>query len=34
MANISEKKEPMKDHEKFRNIKGKYEKHFSSKPGK
>ena len=32
--NISKKKEPMKDHEKFREIKGKYDKHFSEKPGK
>ena len=32
--NISKKKEPMKDHEKFRNIKDKYDKHFSEKPGK
>ena len=32
--NISKKQEPMKDHEKFRNIKDKYDKHFSEKPGK
>ena len=32
--NISKKKEPMKDHEKFREIKEKYDKHFSEKPGK
>ena len=32
--NISKKKEPMKDHEKFKNIKDKYDKHFSEKPGK
>ena len=32
--NISKKKEPMKDNEKFRNIKDKYDKHFSEKPGK
>tara|TARA_Y100000591_G_scaffold191990_1_gene166018 strand:- start:56 stop:304 length:249 start_codon:yes stop_codon:yes gene_type:complete len=32
--NISKKKEPMIDNEKFRNIKNKYEKHFSEKPGK
>ena len=32
--NISKKKDPMKDHEKFRNIKDKYSKHFSEKPGK
>ena len=24
----------MKEHEKFKNIKNKYEKHFSEKPGK
>ena len=28
------KQEPMKDHEKFRNMKDKYDKHFSEKPGK
>ena len=32
--NISKKQEPMKDHEKFRDIKDKYDKHFSEKPGK
>ena len=32
--NISKTKEPMKDHEKFKNIKDKYDKHFSEKPGK
>ena len=32
--NILKKKEPMKEHEKFRNIKDKYEKHFSEKPAK
>ena len=32
--NISKKKEPMKDHEKFKNIKNKFDKHFSEKPGK
>ena len=32
--NISKKKEPMDEHEKFRNIKDKYDKHFSEKPGK
>ena len=32
--NISKKKEPMEEHEKFRNIKDKYKKHFSEKPGK
>ena len=32
--NISKKQEPMKDHEKFKNIKDKYDKHFSEKPGK
>jgi ferredoxin len=28
------KKEPMAEHEKFREIKDKYDKHFSEKPGK
>ncbi len=32
--NISKKKDPMENHEKFRNLKNKYEKHFSEKPGK
>ena len=32
--NISKKKDPMEEHEKFKNIKDKYEKHFSEKPGK
>ena len=32
--NISKKKEPMADHEKFRDIKDKYDKYFSEKPGK
>ena len=32
--NISKKKDPMEEHDKFRNIKGKYENHFSEKPGK
>ena len=32
--NISKKKDPMSEHEKFRNIKDKYDKHFSEKPGK
>ena len=32
--NISKKKDPMDNHEKFRNIKNKYDKHFSEKPGK
>ena len=32
--NISKKKEPMAEHEKFREIKDKYDKHFSEKPGK
>ena len=31
--NISKKKEPMRDHEKYRKIKNKYDKHFSEKPG-
>ena len=32
--NISKKKEPMEEHEKFRKIKNKYNKHFSENPGK
>ena len=32
--NISKKKEPMENHEKFKDIKDKYDKHFSEKPGK
>ena len=32
--NINKKKDPMPDHEKFKNIKDKYAKHFSEKPGK
>ena len=31
--NISKKKDPMPDHEKFKEIKNKYDKHFSEKPG-
>ena len=32
--NISKKQEPMKDHEKFKDVKNKYEKYFSENPGK
>ena len=32
--NISKKKDPMKDHEKYRNMKNKFKGHFSEKPGK
>ena len=32
--NISKKKEPMAEHEKFKEIKNKYDKYFSEKPGK
>ena len=32
--NISKKKDPMIDQEKFRNLKNKYKDHFSEKPGK
>ena len=32
--NILKKKDPMEDHDKFKNIKDKYDKHFSEKPGK
>ena len=31
--NISKKKDPMPEHEKFKEIKDKYDKHFSEKPG-
>ena len=31
--NITKKKDPMVDQEKFRNLKNKYDKHFSEKPG-
>ncbi len=33
-AKISKKQEPMKDHDKFKDVKNKYEKYFSEKPGK
>ena len=32
--NITKKKEPMVESEKYKNIKNKFEKHFSEKPGK
>ena len=32
--NISKKKEPMEEHEKFKDIKDKYKKYFSEKAGK
>ena len=31
--NISKRKEPMENHEKFREMKDKYKVHFSEKPG-
>ena len=31
--NIKKKKDPLKDADKFRNEKNKYEKYFSEKPG-
>ena len=31
---IFQKKEPMIEHEKFREVKNKFDKHFSEKPGK
>ena len=31
---IFQKKDPMSEHEKFKNIKNKIDKHFSEKPGK
>ena len=30
--NISKKQEPMQDHEKYKDIKNKYDKYFSEKP--
>ena len=33
MAKYYKKKDPMKDHEKFRKIKDKFKNHFSEKPG-
>jgi|TARA_B110000259_G_scaffold5515_1_gene6099 ferredoxin len=32
--NIIKKKEPMNEHEKYKDIKNKHEKYFSEKPGK
>ena len=32
--NIKKKKDPMFEHEKFKEIKNKYKNHFSEKPGK
>ena len=32
--NITAKKDPMPEHEKFREIKDKFDEHFSEKPGK
>jgi len=32
--NITKKKDPMHDHEKFKDLKDKYKKYFSEKPGK
>ena len=32
--NITKQQEPMVDHEKFKNVKDKYDKHFSEKPAK
>ena len=32
--NISKKKDPLPDHEKYRNMKNKLKSHFSDKPGK
>ena len=31
---FQKKKDPMENHEKFRNMKEKYKNHFSEKPGK
>ena len=33
MAKYFKKKEPMKNHEKFREMKNKFKEHFSEKPG-
>ena len=33
ILNISTKKEPPKDAEEFKNIKNKFDKYFSEKPG-
>jgi len=32
--NITKKKDPMPEHEKYQNIKNKFDEHFSEKPGK
>jgi ferredoxin len=32
--NITKKKDPMKESEKYKGIKNKFEKYFSEKPGK
>ena len=32
--NITKKKDPMEEHEKFKDLKNKHEKYFSEKPGK
>jgi ferredoxin len=32
--NITKKKDPMPEHEKFKDMKSKFEEHFSEKPGK
>ena len=32
--NISKKKDPMVDHEKYKEVKNKFDNHFSEKPGK
>ena len=34
MAEYFKKKEPLKGHEDFKNVKNKYDNHFSEKPGK
>ena len=31
---MPKKKKPMENHEKFKNVKNKFEEHFSEKPGK
>ena len=33
MAKYFKKKAPMKDHEKYKEVKNKFKEHFSEKPG-
>ena len=34
MAKYLKKKDPMVDHEKYKEVKNKFDNHFSEKPGK